>query len=492
MASHFAAFLEVESSSPVTSPATVLRHDERLTTASSTNHEWIELQSSGSIVQRPGSFASPPPDLENLHPETGSALGEADVPLSRPDSTEIVPSLYYPAKNKWRAVSASCILLAQGLSDSAPGALIPYMEQNFHVGYAIVSLIFVTNAVGYILAAPLTYWLENRLGRSRTAMISQLSVLTGYLIIVCKAPFPAVVFSFFLIGLGSAIILALNNVFLANLTNSTELLGINHGFYGVGGTIAPLIATALASKGVHWTFFYIINLTFAAFNLIYSGWAFQGYEKDMPLQALNGQNQDAEQRAKKNLIGRALKTKATLLCALFVFAYQGAEVSISGWIVSFLIHYRNGDPAHVGYVSSGFWAGITVGRFVLSYPARRLGERLAVFSLVVGSVLFQILSWFVPNIVGEAVTVAVIGLLLGPIYPCATVVLNRLLPRDIQTTSLSFVSAMGSSGGAVAPFVTGILAQSVGTVVLHPVCLGLYGLMILAWFLLPQRSRRED
>ena len=274
------------------------------------------------------------------------------------------------------------MFLSNGMSDSAPGALIPYMEQDFHIGYAIVSLIFITNALGFILAAPLTQWLEHRLGRSRTVMVCQVPLFAGYLIMVCKAPFPAVVFSFFLIGLGIAVNLALNNVFIANLTNATELMGIIHGFYGVGGTVAPLIATALASNGAHWTFFYFINLALTAFNLVLAGWDFKGYEMDMPVQALAAQHRDVEGLAKrKNLIWKAVKTKATLCGALFIFAYQGAEVSISGWIVSFLINYRNGDPAHVGYVSAGFWAGITVGRFVLSYPARRLGERLAVFSL---------------------------------------------------------------------------------------------------------------
>jgi len=33
-------------------------------------------------------------------------------------------------------------------------------------------------------------------------------------------------------------------------------------------------------------------------------------------------------------------------------------------------------------------------------------------------------------------------------------------------TSLAFVSALGSSGGAVAPFFTGLLAQATGTWVL--------------------------
>ena len=59
-------------------------------------------------------------------------------------------------------------------------------------------------------------------------------------------------------------------------------------------------------------------------------------------------------------------------------------------------------------------------------------------------------------------------------------------------SSLAAVSALGSSGGAVAPFFTGLLAQEVGTWVLHPICVGLFAGMVGCWFGLPGvRKRRE-
>jgi fucose permease len=85
-------------------------------------------------------------------------------------------------------------------------------------------------------------------------------------------------------------------------------------------------------------------------------------------------------------------------------------------------------------------------------------------------------------LVGDAVAVSIVGLLLGPVYPCATTIVTRLLPKRIQTTSLGFIASAGSSGGAVAPFLTGLLAQSVGTYVLHPVCIGLFCVMLGCWF----------
>ena len=97
-----------------------------------------------------------------------------------------------------------------------------------------------------------------------------------------------------------------------------------------------------------------------------------------------------------------------------------------------------------------------------------------------------------PNIIGDAVAVSILGLLLGPIYPCATNILMKLLPRNVQTTAISFVSSAGSSGGAVAPFMTGLLAQAAGTYVLHPVCIGLFVLVLGCWFSLPKVVKRME
>jgi fucose permease len=78
-------------------------------------------------------------------------------------------------------------------------------------------------------------------------MFAQSIVIAGYVAIVCTPPFPAVVMAFFLLGYGMATNLALGNVFAANLQNSTRMLGMVHGSYGVGGTIGPISTYTLQS-----------------------------------------------------------------------------------------------------------------------------------------------------------------------------------------------------------------------------------------------------
>jgi fucose permease len=485
------SLIEVESGhgSQIANPTAAVCREDRGSRGNVSTHELGEL-SGGKPVSSGTKLC------QLVAPATPDELERSSPPSPKEnEAADEVQTFTNPPMNQWRLLSACLMSFGGGLNDSIPGAIIPYIEKEYDVGYAVVSLIFVANALGFILAAPCTFYLENRLGRSRVYMLSFALLTATYATIICGPPFPVVVLGFFLLGLGLATNLALNNVFCANLANRTMALGGLHGGYGIGGTVGPLMATAIASNGTKWPFVYFISLGISMVNLAFAGWSFWNYEKDLPAQLNAGTQQtsqnDTEAPSKKQLLKQAVKNRVTILGALFIFAYQGAEVSISGWVVSFLISYRNGDPSKVGYVSAGFWAGVAIGRFLLSHPAHKFGEKVSVVALIASSLVFQLLVWLVPNVIGDAVAVSIVGLLLGPVYPCAASVFTVLVPRSIQISSIGFISAMGSSGGAIAPFFTGLLAQRFSTVVLHPICVGLYVSMVICWLYLPRVHKKE-
>jgi fucose permease len=301
----------------------------------------------------------------------------------------------------------------------------------YHVGYAIVSLIFVGQAFGFVFAALTIDSLRHKLGRARVLGLAQGLMACAYIPLVATAPFPVVVCSFFFVGFGIAINVAMGNIFCGDLRNSTVMLGLLHGSYGLGGTTGPLIATAVVTvAGAVWSRYYILTMGIGFATLCLSLWSFWRFERELhPIirerEENNNTQGDSDTGSLLWSMVSALKLRVVLLGAIFIFAYQGAEVSISGWVISFLIQARHGDPSSVGYVSAGFWAGITLGRFLLSGPAQKIGEKVFVYGLIVGATAFQLLVWLVPNIVGEAVAVSIVGLLLGPVYPCSAAVFMR-------------------------------------------------------------------
>lgn len=53
-------------------------------------------------------------------------------------------------------------------------------------------------------------------------------------------------------------------------------------------------------------------------------------------------------------------------------------VALGGWLVTFMMRVRQGDPFASGMTAVGFWLGLTIGRVVLGFVTGRIGEKVAV------------------------------------------------------------------------------------------------------------------
>lgn len=115
---------------------------------------------------------------------------------------------------------------------------------------------------------------------------------------------------------------------------------------------------------------------------------------------------------------------------------MGISLTIAGWVVEFLISVRNGVPSKVGYVASGFWGGLALGRLLLSDITNKVGERIMIFIYIIIGLAMQLLFWFIPDVVANAVVVSLLGFVIGPFFPAGITVITKLLPRDMHIVSI--------------------------------------------------------
>ena len=72
----------------------------------------------------------------------------------------------------------------------------------------------------------------------------------------------------------------------------------------------------------------------------------------------------------------ALQSHVTWLIAFFCLCYQGAEVLAGDSYI--LLDYRHSDANSTGYIASGLWDGLTLGRLLLTRPIHKyIGLRRA-------------------------------------------------------------------------------------------------------------------
>ena len=78
--------------------------------------------------------------------------------------------------------------------------------------------------------------------------------------------------------------------------------------------------------------------------------------------------------------------------------------------------------------------------------------------------------WLVPSFIAAAISVSIIGILLGPMYPIALNHTALVIPRHLVNGTVGWISACGAGGSALLPFITGAIASKLGIESLQPLC----------------------
>ncbi|KAF8877286.1 MFS general substrate transporter [Infundibulicybe gibba] len=362
-----------------------------------------------------------------------------------------------------------CIFLA-GWNDGSTGPLLPRIQKVYDVGFAIVSLLFVFACLGFVGGALMNVYLTDRLGFGTVCSLCQ---IVAYTLQAPALPFPVFVLSYTINGVGMALQEAQANGYVASLEkNAATQMGFLHAAYGARALASPLVATQFAQRR-HWSFHYLVSLGLAVSNAALLSVVFKFKTQDE-----TGASQDTKFR-------QIMGLKSVRLLAFFVLVYVGVEVTIGA-----------------GYVSSGFFGGMMVGRVALLWLNEKIGERRVLYlysALAIGQVsprlrecgVLELIVWLVPSLIGGAIAVSIVGVLLGPIFPIAMNHAARVFPRWLLTGAIGWIAGFGQAGSALIPFVTGTLSSRFGIKSLQPLLMVMMSIMIILWALVP-RARRAD
>ncbi|KAL5621230.1 hypothetical protein BROUX41_006700 [Berkeleyomyces rouxiae] len=381
-----------------------------------------------------------------------------------------------PSVNIMRTGSVVFAFFTMGMSDGSIG-----IERDYGLSYTVVSVLFLSPCLGYLIAGLVNNHLHYHFGQFGVAALGPLLHTAGFLPLVFHPPYPVLPVAMFISGLGSGVQDSAWNAWAGNMQNSNELLGIIHGVYGLGGTVGPLIATAMLTKAdCPWWYFFYLMLGFSAIEIPINMWAFWGQSGRVHRESMQAVD-DGLRVSTKRILSRPL----TWLISIFLLGYVGVEISLGGWITTFMMEVRHAEPFLAGISTTFYWLGITLGRFILGFATSRIGEKLAITIYLSLCILLQIMYWQVPSIPASIVFIILMGFFLGPLFPAAIVATTKLLSKNYHVGTIGVASAAGGCGGALLPFAVGALAQSRGISVLQVVALVILIFITCVWVCVP-------
>lgn len=169
-----------------------------------------------------------------------------------------------------------------------------------------------------------------------------------------------------------------------------------------------------------------------------------------------------------------------LLLGLFYFLYIGAEVSVTGWVYTYVTETGLVSPTTAAYLASAFFAALTATRLIMIPVAVRFRPTPILTANLLICLACSILMVAMP-LSWTAILVGVIGLGIGmsTIFPAMLAFAQNRMAVTGKTTSWIFLGA--SSGGMVVPRVVGRLFEGNPQVVLYAILFCVVGTAAVFW-----------
>ena len=334
-----------------------------------------------------------------------------------------------------------------GIVTVLPGPLLPVMAAKWGLrdvqSGGFFAAEFVASSIGAIFS-------PHRLHRN---MPSGYALMTAgvFLLIVAtqtaqaSAGHALALAAFALIGLGIGLSVTATNLYVGRAATETHRgdrargLSIVNLWWGIGAVACPWLIAA--TEGGGWL------RAFLVFVALSAAFVFFG---------LSPQLRIAET---PSLIATraSLAHDAGLLAffAALLFLYVGVENTVSGWITTYAHRFSGLSVANAGLLVSLFWIALLTGRALGSAALRRLPER-AVLLPSLALALAAIAVLLEPHSTRVVlIAVALAGAGFGPVFPLGVA---RLLARVSDHRNTGWVFAMCASGGAVLPWLTGLVS----------------------------------
>ncbi len=309
-----------------------------------------------------------------------------------------------------------------------------------------------------------------RLGGGRFLMIGALLTALGLLGYALTPAWALLVVAAFVFGLGSGVIDAGLNTFVAAHYNAGQLNWL-HACFGIGLTLGPIVMRIIViDLEMSWRWGYgvavVLPLIVAAcFLATLNQWEL-------------GSKNDTENRRDSH-IGETLRLPVVWLGMLMFFVYGGVEVGGGQLTNSLFVEGRQVDPATSVTWISLYWASFTLGRMLVGILINRIQPRTVVRLGMLAAIVGSAMIWLHTSDIFSFIGLALLGFALAPQFPT----LIAETPGQVGTAHtakvIGFQIGAAGVGATILTGLAGVLAEKLSLEVIGPYLLIVSAILFL-------------
>jgi fucose permease len=316
---------------------------------------------------------------------------------------------------------------------------------------AAVGVLFAALFVGSMASQLAAGVASERVGHRIVLIVGLLAASLGVASIAISTSLAMVVVAGLVAGLGNGALILGGNLVITDAfaERRTGAFNLSNVFFGVGAIGGPAMAGAMvATSGSAIPVLWIG----AAVLLVPAGLAL-GLRLPPPTRPTDRDASPAR---------LVLLSPFLWLTGLLIFIYLGSEVGVGGWLSTFLGRSAGTSRDAGALFTSGYWLALTTGRVLGAGASARLEAPRLLTVCLLGTVVGGCL--LVASAGSEliaAIAALVLGVSFGPVYP-TTIALVTSTFRAGASVAAGMVMALGSLGGALLPWLLGIIVVNVG------------------------------
>ena len=351
------------------------------------------------------------------------------------------------------------------------------VAEEYHLSQSSMGLLISTHFIAATMMPPLVGPVSDRIGKKKITILGCLFFLTGALV-CCFVHSPAG-FAAGIFGAGAAFGTLLTTCQAAlsdaHPGEAGKYVSLFQGTLGIGCVAIPLLLSALMSQGgFTWRIQFAVcgaGFLLVMIAVLFVSFPVMGEGASSSAGKLDGEKPGEDLRQAETRGFRGLLTRFLIGTLAGILLYMFCETTLTFFMDSFftLIFEAPGSSAAA---LSVFWAALAFIRLVAS----RFYQHAAIIvpALMLISAAIMIAFALNQSPLAAIVLAGLAGLSFGPIWPFLLGVATDAYP-DRTGTVTGLVMLMDGGGGALAPFLIGVLSDGMGL----RVAFGIVGILML-------------
>ena len=334
-------------------------------------------------------------------------------------------------------------MLFDGLCVSSASVILPLLKEHYGLSYNLSGLLLALLSVGNLAAALMCGLLPRFWGVRRTALLFTSGLCLGYLLLLLSGSPVFLLLGFLLIGLGKGS--SMNNATVitgAAAKDRTKSVNLVNALFAVGSLCGPVIYLLFSGRAFWQAPLAVLAAAGGVLWLLFFGIRMGGPRKDAP------QKDDLS----------FLRDRHFWLSTAFLFCQQCAEISVTGWLVT----YFKDAGILTGVLSeltvTVVWLAMLAGRLVIAFVLPQQSRLRSLTLMSAAAIVTYALLLYSRSGAMALAALFLFGLSISGTYPTSIAQASRAL----SNASVGVMLPVAGIGAILMPYLTGAVAQRVG------------------------------